>query len=137
MKSISIITFLCLASLSPLFAKPEFKVVSSQDRKASATEHLAGEPNHIAIYTKGLVCSSCGIGLRIHLKKLAGIDRLQFNKGVHLDASKQLIILAYQPGIDPDPAAIRDAIKDAGYEAAHYYRWDGEMVAVHPFEEAK
>ena len=86
------------------------------------------------MHTKGLVCTSCAIGLRIHLKKLAGIDKSQFNKGTLLDASTQLIVVAFKADAPPDPDSVRKAIHKAGYEATHYYQWDGARVRLHAFE---
>ena len=133
MKHILFITLLLSAIHLPLTGQPEFKVVSSQDRLTSASEHISGHFDQIAVYTKGLVCSSCGIGLRVHLKKVGEIDRGQFNKGIKLDASNQLIIIAFKEGTQPNPEAVHKAIDDAGYEAAHYYQWNGESVSVHSF----
>jgi copper chaperone CopZ len=138
MKSIypSILIFL-LTALSPLLATPEFEVTSPQNRQLAANKYLHGQSHQIAVHTKGLVCTSCAIGLRIHLKKLAGIDKSQFNKGTLLDASTQLIVVAYKPDAQPDLESVRKAIHKAGYEAAHYYQWDGARVRLHSFEGAE
>lgn len=131
------VLILLLTALSPLLAKPEFEVTSPQSRQLAANNYLNGQSHQIAVHTKGLVCTSCAIGLRIHLKKLAGIDNSQFNKGILLDASTQLIVVAYQADARPDPESVRKAIYKAGYEAAHYYQWDGARVRLHPFRGAE
>ena len=134
MKSIyPAVLFLVVTAIGPLAARPQFEATSPEHRQASASHYLRGQVNQIAVYTKGLVCSSCGIGLRVHLKKLKGIDKALFNKGIHIDASKQLIVIAYQVGAQPNPEAIHKAIENAGYEAAHYYLWDGKQVGIHYF----
>ena len=43
------------------------------------------------------------------------------NSGVELDAVHQLVTVAIKPGISIEPAAIRQAINDAGYAPVHLY----------------
>lgn len=116
-----------------LHAKSGGPEASSEDRLESAVEYIDGQSQQVAIYTKGLVCSSCGIGLRIHLKKVDGIDKKQFDKGVFIDAEKQLVIVAFKEGATPDVEAVREAIYNAGYDPAHYYVWTGAEVAKKDF----
>ena len=68
MQSMYPLILLICAALCPLAAKPQFEVTNPQNRQQSAHRYLNGQANQIAVYTKGLVCSSCGIGLRVHLK---------------------------------------------------------------------
>ncbi|MGJ8652914.1 MAG: hypothetical protein ACSHX8_06535 [Opitutaceae bacterium] len=125
---------LCTATLN---ARPQFEVATEENRLAGATEHLTGKPNQIAIFARGLVCSSCGIGLRIHLKKLDGIDKAQLDKGILLDAKNQLTLVAFESSEAVDVEAARKAVYKAGYEPTHYYQWDGESVVIHKLAEEK
>jgi hypothetical protein len=132
------IFILTLAALiaAPLHARPQFKPTTPELRMQAAQDYLKDQPHHLAIYAKGFVCSSCGIGLRIHLKKLAGVDLQQFDKGVRMDASKQLLIVAFEPGTEVNFDAVRDAIYSAGYDPAHYYQWNGQSVDRIEFKQA-
>lgn len=138
MKISAFLSFLAaLLIAAPLHAQKRQPLVSPETRLEAAQSYLENQPTQIGVYAKGFVCSSCGIGLRIHLSKLNGIDKKQFKKGVFLDASKQLLIIAYQPDVEPDIRAIHRAIESAGYDPSHYYQWKGEAIEVHPFAEGK
>jgi hypothetical protein len=95
-------------------------------------------PNYLAVHTKGLVCSSCGIGLRIHTSKLEGVDKSQLTKGVDLDVKKQLVLVAFKPDAAIDVDGVREAIYKAGYDPVHYYLWTemgGITQTVYPASE--
>ncbi|MEN8662581.1 MAG: hypothetical protein ACN4GF_03305 [Lentimonas sp.] len=125
---------LCSATLT-VNARPQHPVASKENRMSGAQEHLKGQENQLAVYTRGLVCSSCGIGLRIHIGKLDGIDKTKLDKGMLLDSKNQLVIIAYDPTAPIDIAATKKAIHKAGYEPTHYYKWDGQNVVIEPFPE--
>lgn len=91
----------------------------------------------MAIYSRGLVCSSCGIGLRIHIGKLDGIDKAHLNDGMQLDAKNQLVLIAFKPGFEYNIETVRKAVDKAGYESTHYYKWDGEAVQLMTYKEAE
>jgi hypothetical protein len=84
---------------------------------------VVNHPNYLAVHTRGLVCSSCGIGLRIHTSKLEGVDKSQLTKGVDLDVKKQLVLVAFKPDVPIDVDGVREAIYNAGYDPVHYYLW--------------
>tara|TARA_B110000003_G_scaffold33716_1_gene31198 strand:+ start:609 stop:1034 length:426 start_codon:yes stop_codon:yes gene_type:complete len=118
-----------LFSLSTsLYASSEFKPVTEAMRDQAAAQHIAAQPNRIAIYAKGFVCSSCGIGLRIHLKKLPEVDSSQFDKGVLMDASKQLLVLGIKADSKIDSKRLAKAIVKAGYDSEYYYQWNGHTT---------
>lgn len=136
MKSLLIkqlLTFVFIGSL--LHASSQTAATNEDIRFAAAQNHLLHQPNQIAIYAKGFVCNSCGIGLRIHLKKIAGINRDFFDEGILLDASKQLLVVAFESAADININLVRDAIYSAGYDPEHYYAFDGDTVIQHPFAE--
>ena len=138
MKISAFLSFLAaLLIAAPLHAQKHQPLVSPETRLEAAQSYLGNQPTQIGIYAKGFVCSSCGIGLRIHLSKLNGIDKKQFKKGVFLDASKQLLIVALQPDARPEISAIRQAIENAGYDPSLYYLWKDEKLEIHPFAEDK
>ena len=118
-----------LFSLSTfLYASSEFKPVTEVTRDKAAAQHIAAQPNRIAIYAKGFVCSSCGIGLRIHLKKLPEVDSSQFDQGVLMDASKQLLVLGIKADSQIDSKRLGKAIVRAGYDSEYYYQWNGHKT---------
>lgn len=118
-----------LFSLSTsLYASSEFKPVTEAIRDQAAAQHIAAKPNRIAIYAKGFVCSSCGIGLSIHLKKLPEVDSSQFDKGVLMDASKQLLVLGIKADSKIDSKRLAKAIVKAGYDSEYYYQWNGHTT---------
>ena len=111
---------------------------SSELRDQAAKGMVENHPNYLAVYTKGLVCSSCGIGLRIHSSKLEGVDKSQLTNGVDLDVKKQLVLVAFKPDAAIDVYGVREAIYNAGYDPVHYYIWtqmDGIVQTVYPVSE--
>ena len=104
-------------------ARTTWPVASPEVRDLAAQEMIENHANYIAVYTKGLVCSSCGIGLRIHISKIDSVDPSAFKKGVDLDSEKQLVYVAFKAGAEIDAEAVREAIYKAGYDPAHYYLW--------------
>lgn len=107
-------------------------------RDQAAKVMLENRPNYLAVHTRGLVCSSCGIGLRIHTSKLDAVDKSQFTKGVDLDVKKQLVFVAFKPDAGIDVDGVREAIYNAGYDPVHYYLWtevDGIRQTAYPVSE--
>ncbi len=78
---------------------------------------LNEQPDVVVVHVKGLVCSSCGIGIRIGLAKLDGIDKTRFNKGVKLDSTQQYAVLAATKPLDFD--AVAEKVYAAGYDPIH------------------
>ena len=118
---ISIFTLISLAiETHALNTDPE---VTYELRDQVAKRMVENHPNYLAIHTRGLVCSSCGIGLRIHTSKLDGVDKSQLIKGVDLNVEKQLVLVAFKPDAAIDVDGVREAIYNAGYDPVHYYLW--------------
>ena len=78
---------------------------------------LKDNPNTVILKVKGLVCSSCAIGVRIHLSRMDGIDTSKFNKGVMLDSSSQYVLIAVNEKINFN--SIQESIINAGYDLDH------------------
>ena len=117
--SIFALTFLAMATQARS-TEPE---ATSELRDQAAKRMLENHPNYLAIHTKGLVCNSCGIGLRIHIAKLDGVDKSQLTKSVELDVEKQLVLVAFKPDATIDVDGVREAIYNAGYDPVYYYIW--------------
>lgn len=69
----------------------------------------------IEIGVKGLVCSSCGIGVK------KGLYKTKLVKTLKIDIKKQKVLLEYF-GIEIHPSEIRKIVKKAGYEV-HSIKW--------------
>ena len=110
----------------------------SELRDQAAIGMVENHPNYLAIHTKGLVCNSCGIGLRIHIGKLDGVDKSQLSNSVELDVEKQLVLVAFELDVAIDVDGVREAIYNAGYDPVHYYLWTemgGFTQTVYPVSE--
>ena len=118
--------------LLPLASQSFAAKVTPEIRVEEATAKLTGKPHLMAIYSGGFVCKSCGIGARIHLSKVKGIDKSAFDQGIDMDAARQLLFIAFKPGTEIDLQAVHRAIDNAGYEADLYYRWTESGVVVAP-----
>ena len=87
---------------------------------------LKKHPDAIIVHVKGLVCSSCGIGIRIGLAKIEGINRSKFTNGVALDSNNQYVLLASNNPLDFN--LIFQKIYDAGYDPLHLCYLEGDQV---------
>ncbi|MEO0509487.1 MAG: hypothetical protein AAF065_06485 [Verrucomicrobiota bacterium] len=101
---------------------------NNESRLVAASEILKPGANEIAIFTRGAICGSCGVGIRIQLSKLDGVDKKKYKKGILLDAENQLTVLAFEEGVEPDLNKIFQAIYDAGYDPMNYYQHTGQTV---------
>jgi copper chaperone CopZ len=75
-----------------------------------------GETPDIEIKTKGLVCSSCGIGIKKHFGKLDSI------KKVVIDEKKHMTYLFLNEDERISDKLIRATMEKAGYEAGKITR---------------
>ncbi len=87
---------------------------------------LEENPNTVILKVKGLVCSSCAIGVRIHLSRMDGIDISKFNKGIMLDSTSQYVLVAIKDNIDFQK--INESITNAGYNLHHLCYIDNGLV---------
>jgi len=119
----------CLVLLAtPAFAADGDPDISDKARSALAQKALIGQPQKAALYIQGMVCSSCAIGVRVHLKKIKGIDREQENDGIIIDQDSQLAYLSLKPDHAIEPAQLRKAVEKAGYKPVHAFFWNGQTV---------
>jgi len=126
MKSLFIFLFLSFGLLGA-FAQ-DVAAPSTAVREAGAKKALA-TADTVAVYAKGLCCSSCAIGVRKYISKLPFVDRKKPKSGVALDAKAQLAIIRLKVGEAPDGPSIAKAIRKAGYEPVELYQnQGGKMV---------
>lgn len=129
MKTLLFLLFTFL--LTSLQAAEEYPEASRESRVAAAKAILAKEPDVVTIFTKGLCCPSCAIGIRKKVGKLDFVDTKRLKKGVDLDAKMQLATIALKEGAVPELDALAKAIDDAGYDGVHLFHLeDGEMKEV-------
>lgn len=76
-------------------------VVSAQEADVSSA----------IIKVDGLSCPFCAYGLEKHLKKLAGVE------GIDIDMKNGQAIVRLKSGAQVDDAALRTAVKKAGFTA--------------------
>ncbi|MEB3265728.1 MAG: heavy metal-associated domain-containing protein [Cyanobacteriota bacterium] len=62
------------------------------------------------IKVAGMVCSFCAQGIEKRLRSLPGTE------SVRIDLSHRLVEVTPRPGVVLDQAALRKAIRDAGYD---------------------
>jgi len=67
-----------------------------------------GAPS-VTIHVDGLSCPFCAYGLEKHLKKVAGVE------GVTINMKSGTAIVRLKPGLRVDDAALREAVKKAGF----------------------
>ena len=89
-----IYTIFCILSLCLFgYSSQNTSQIKCSDRMK---ELIIDNPDTVIVQVKGLVCSSCSIGIRIGLAKIDGLDKNRFNKGILLDSSNQYVLLAYE-----------------------------------------
>ena len=113
------ILFTCLFSFSS-------QIISQIKCSDRMKELIIENPDTVIVQVKGLVCSSCGIGIRIGLAKIDGLDKNRFNKGVLLDSSNQYVLLAISGNIDFN--MVFEKIYNAGYDPMHLCYTQGDQV---------
>lgn len=86
------------------------------------------DSNTVALRIKGLVCESCGIGLRKKFAKLKAVDKKRYNKGVGMDPYKMLLYVALDEGASLSVEEINKAIEAAGYEGVYLYEKKGSKI---------
>lgn len=102
---------------------------ASEKHRLQAVETAFKKHKNIAIvYSQGLVCPSCAIGIKIKLRKLPFTDLKSLKKGVLLDAKHQLAILAIKEGAIVDHNALAKAIDAAGYTPKKVYLYDKGQI---------
>ncbi len=128
MKTISLIILSIVLTLSSYAGNSGAKWEDFTQKQI--IEHLSGtlDKTTMAVRVKGLVCESCGIGLRKKISKLDSVNSKRFNKGVEMDVYKMVLTIAFKEGATISPEKLKQAIEDAGYEAVYLYEKKGGKV---------
>ena len=118
---VQILAILCLTTLANADSKNHAKEINSKDRSAIALSKLKASKDTVQLYARGLICESCGLGVRKKLQRLDFVDTKKPKKGIILDVKSQLASIAVKKGKKADPKAIVKAIKGAGYDPVALY----------------
>ena len=129
MKGLSILLILLLGLTDSYGSGEHASEISEVECAERMITLLERYPDTVIVHVKGLVCSSCAIGIRIGLAKIDGLDRSQFTKGIELDSSNQYVILAANETLNFD--LVFEKIYNAGYDPLHLcYLKDGKVMQV-------
>ena len=131
---ITIISVLSIFTLAQADMKNHAKEISTKERGTVALSTLKSTQGTIQVYAKGLVCESCGIGIRKKIQKLKFVDTKQPQKGIIMDVKSQLVSISLKEGADLDIEAIKKAVKGAGYEPMALYQLNGGKLKVTSLE---
>ncbi len=99
---------------------------------SAAAVHAADESRDIVVNVHGIVCSFCAQGVTKKVAKLPFVDRSRYKKGVKVEIENQLVTVAIKPGVEPDMAALFDAIRSGGYDPVEAFEIlpSGERVKI-------
>ena len=87
-------------------------------------------PTRVALRVKGLICESCGLGIRRKLVREKTVNTKADNKGINMDIKRMLLYIDLKDGAKPDFARYFKAIKAAGYEPIRTYQLVGKSLKV-------
>lgn len=125
---ISLITFITLTSLGYADTKNHATEISEKAREKVALATLKSSPNTVQVYARGLICESCGLGVRKKLQRLKFVDTSKPKKGIVMDVKSQLVSVSLKQGKTADLEAIKKAIKGAGYDPMKLYQLKGKKL---------
>jgi len=125
---ISLIVTVLATSISLADIKNHATEISEHAREKVALAKLKSSPNTVQVYAKGLICESCGLGVRKKLQKLKFVDTSKPKKGIVMDVKSQLVSITLKQRQSADEEAIKKAIKGAGYDPMYLYELDGKKL---------
>jgi len=132
MKTLSLITISIILSLT-INAGPTSGAKWEDFTQKQVLSKLSKtlDSSTLAVRVKGLVCESCGLGLRKKISKFKAVDTKRFNKGVAMDVHTMVLTVALKEGETLAPQDLKQAISDAGYDAVFYYHMkNGKAVSI-------
>ena len=112
---------LCI-SFNLILADEDKEEARPEVRLAEAKKTLLSSSNISLVYVKGLVCTSCAIGVRKNLSKMKGVDKKRFKDGIDMNPETQLVAIALKDGAELDNKDLIERVVDAGYVAVEEYR---------------
>ena len=111
--------------------------VNQKVRNLAAIKKIKETKDISLLYVKGLVCTSCALGIRIKVGRLPFVDSSRYKRGVDMDAKTQLITVALLPGVKADDKSLSLAIIAAGYDPVERYTMQEGKLKSHPFAKVK
>jgi copper chaperone CopZ len=106
-------------------------------RNVAAVKLLKEHKDMSLVYVKGLVCTSCAIGIRVKLSKLPFVDSTRYKRGIDMDTKTQLLKIALLPMVKANAEEVEKAITDAGYEPVERYWLEGDKLRTTTFASVK
>jgi copper chaperone CopZ len=92
---------------------------------------LGAQAQTIKMEVNGLVCAFCAQGIEKKLRAMAP------TKDVYVSLEKRLVAVALKDGQDIPDAALRDSLKDSGYDVVKVARTEESLDAVRKAAKAK
>lgn len=124
----SLIVTIIATSLSYADIRNHATEISEKAREKVALATLKFSPDTVQVYAKGLICESCGLGVRKKLQRLAFVDTSKPKKGIIMNVKSQLVSISLKQGRFADIKAIKKAIKGAGYDPITLYELNGKKL---------
>ena len=94
------------------YSQNKYSEANEETRSVAVQNIFDQNTDLVVIYAQGLCCPSCAIGVRKKVSKLNFVDRSRLNKGVNLDAKKQLVSVAIHPDKEVDITGTFVALKE-------------------------
>ncbi len=132
--AIMVVAALGVASATAADGDPDAK---QEVRNVAAAKLLKERKDVSLLYVKGLVCSSCGIGIRVKVGKLPFVDSTRYKRGIDMDTKTQLLTIALLPGAKANAGELDKAITNAGYEPVEWYSIEDGKLEATAFPSAK
>ena len=110
--------------IQPAFAKKgdNSEKYTQEELQVQVQTRLADLDGGVALWVKGMICKSCGIGIRKKVSKLDFVNTDILEKGVEMDIEHMLLYVAIQDGAEVDAGQLGEAIRKAGYLPISLYR---------------
>lgn len=127
--------FLSICVLGSLLLQPALAKKGDHSDKYSPEQlaeavdtRLSTLDGGVAVWVKGMICQSCGIGIRKKVSKLDFVDKAQLEKGVEMDVERMLLYVATKDGASVNPDELARAIKKAGYLPVSFFAYEGKEL---------
>ena len=132
--AIMVVAALGVASATAADGDPDAK---QEVRNVAAAKLLKERKDVSLLYVKGMVCSSCAIGIRVKVGKLPFVDSTRYKRGIDMDTKTQLLTIALLPGAKANAGELDKAITNAGYEPVEWYSIEDGKLEATAFASAK
>ena len=131
----ALLSIALITGSASLSANDDDKEEATVEVRLAAAKKLLSESSQISlVYVKGLVCPSCGIGIRKNLSKMEGVDKKRFRDGIDMNPETQLVTIALKKGARVEVKEVLERVDDAGYDAIEKYKLHDGHLDAHKFK---